>query len=105
MNEDNLKPCPSCGGEVSLVEFEVARGNHRYWVECNLSICNTHTEVYATKERAIEAWNKMADEKQEDLEFSDICRDLKHFPHGWWIAPMMVMEVLVFIIVLMFILQ
>ena len=34
----------------------------------------------------------MNNEKQEDLEFSDIGRDLKHFPHGWWIVPIILLE-------------
>ena len=42
----------------------------------------------------------MNNEKQEDLEFSDIGRDLKRFPHGWWIAPLLLLDTLVILLIL-----
>jgi len=38
-----------------------------------------------------------------NIEYSDIGRDLDRFPHGWWIAPMLMAEILTVIIILLII--
>ena len=53
-----LKPCPFCGSEATLYEY-------RWWgisygVECTK--CDAILEGYSTKEEAIEAWNRRANE-------------------------------------------
>ena len=58
---NKLKPCPFCGGEATLIDD----GFGRYFVECSMSdgICKVipRTWSYDTKEEAIEAWNRRAD--------------------------------------------
>lgn len=64
---NELKPCPFCGRKPSKV-----RENHHpsinatfYSVECKApsSKCGTNprTRYFTTKEKAIEAWNRRAD--------------------------------------------
>lgn len=69
-----LKPCPFCGG----INIQVRQGNcflngHQYWYvrhgmpprECVLTNADgwwIGTEKYTTKEKAIEAWNRRADD-------------------------------------------
>lgn len=52
MNEE-LKPCPFCGGNNLSVE-----GITFYWVEC--TDCNASIAGNETKEEAVEAWNRRA---------------------------------------------
>ena len=55
--EEDLKPCPFCGGEA---EIEKKTGFDRKiigaWVTC--SGCGANTLTYSTEKVAIEAWNK-----------------------------------------------
>ena len=39
----------------------------------------------------------------DGIEYSDTGRDLDRFPHGWWIAPMLMAEILAVIIILLII--
>lgn len=52
-----LKDCPFCGNEVGVYE----RGSHEiYWaIECD--VCEAGMECFETREAAIDAWNKRAD--------------------------------------------
>ena len=56
-----LKPCPFCGGEAVVVEeylseeADASADEITYFVSCGL--CASRTDNYATKKRAIEAWN------------------------------------------------
>ena len=50
---DELKPCPFCGGKAMMVNWDAD------WVEC--SVCHARSEgftVYSSKELAKEAWNR-----------------------------------------------
>lgn len=60
MSEAKLKPCPFCGGEVTVDYNEYT---NKYSIACgNLKcILCVQTLPYDTKERAIEAWNRRAD--------------------------------------------
>ena len=62
MNEQNLKPCPFCGGEAELYESEAynlktetKEKNIRWFVMCKR--CTALT-CGALKKKAIEAWNR-----------------------------------------------
>ena len=59
MNE--LRKCPFCGGEAEL--FEVFPGRF-YAVVC--PHCVVETTYYETSEKAIEAWNRRADDGKVD---------------------------------------
>ena len=53
MNE-KLKPCQRCGNEAFLANNKVRR---EYFIMCH----HCFTEIFITKEEAIEAWNRRAD--------------------------------------------
>ena len=65
MSENNLKPCPFCGGKVNLEEFD----DEAYMITCDN--CHSATSfgiVFedgtagdATKEETVTAWNRRAD--------------------------------------------
>ena len=60
MTDDNLKPCPRCGGEAFVVATTWQGGHESYWVTCLNIDCDTRTNEYSTREEAIKAWNEMA---------------------------------------------
>ncbi len=51
---DRLKRCPFCGGEAEIVGYTI------FWVTCKE--CTAETKDFDTKEEAIEAWNRRAEE-------------------------------------------
>lgn len=55
--QNELKPCPFCGGEALLITFrdEYRRLNPSV-VHC--SVCDVESKVYLRKKEAIEAWNR-----------------------------------------------
>lgn len=58
-----LKPCPFCGDSAFLcdIPYSCEPGRLVMWaVECNG--CHTTTFEYDTKEEAIEAWNRRAED-------------------------------------------
>jgi len=61
-----LKPCPFCGGEPRIVNFKHTYGTILvYQVMC--FSCNTKPKLFGrgtTGRRAIEAWNRRADNAQ-----------------------------------------
>lgn len=58
---DKLKPCPFCGGEAELKQFYPAFGRRvKTTVECMVCRCNSGT--WGRKDKAIEAWNRRAEE-------------------------------------------
>lgn len=74
---ENLKPCPFCGGDVTIVNFESSGDpNKRDWrVLCNNYKCMCMVDFvktvrtakgikdyFPTKEEATEAWNRRADD-------------------------------------------
>lgn len=61
---DKLKPCPYCGGNAKLSVCRFGSKAYDYCVviceKCNASvICDIDVE-YSAKDKAIEAWNRMA---------------------------------------------
>lgn len=59
----NLKPCPFCGGEAELESrfFPYSYPTQDwYYVYCKS--CNVQVDEYESKEKAIEAWNKRAND-------------------------------------------
>lgn len=56
---DKLKPCPFCGSSnIKLVDSPLGIIGAYYCV-CNR--CNINTAVYTSKEKAIKAWNRRAE--------------------------------------------
>ena len=60
---EELLPCPFCGGEAKLQDFQSASG--RMWlVGCSDNTCVIPCDTslgYLTKQRAIKAWNRRAE--------------------------------------------
>lgn len=50
---EQLKPCPFCGGEAILIKEKIIT---RFYVECKK--CSAMTNLFTTKEEAIEVWNR-----------------------------------------------
>jgi hypothetical protein len=69
---DELKSCPFCGGtNVKVKEDPLLVQGHRYWFIVHMSkdcpLCGAfdwwHSSAkFTTKEKAIEAWNRRADD-------------------------------------------
>ena len=59
-----LRECPFCGGKAFVTEYlyscDPTFHATMYAVECNG--CHTTTFEYASKEEAIEAWNRRAED-------------------------------------------
>lgn len=49
-----LKKCPFCGGEAEIAGYKI------FWVICKE--CTAETKGFDTREEAIEAWNRRAEE-------------------------------------------
>lgn len=59
----DLKPCPHCGGPVSIEDYEDPRIRERHRIICNG--CGTQYENYTMfrdREGLIEKWNQRAKE-------------------------------------------
>jgi Lar family restriction alleviation protein len=53
MKQEELKPCPFCGGVDSACEFKQRGNNHIYCCDC---WCKTAD--FVIMEKAINAWNR-----------------------------------------------
>ncbi len=64
---NELKPCPFCGGNAHIGEMKKAVGFERWSVACINRRCiayklhNPFVAKYLSRESAIEAWNRRAD--------------------------------------------
>ena len=56
MSDTKLKPCPFCGNEARIL---CPRGKLA-WIRCD--ICGIETKVFENKKRAIEFWNRRAEQ-------------------------------------------
>lgn len=60
MNNTELKPCPFCGGEAEVLHYETFTINfssvYKYYVSCKK--CNANTDLKASIEDVIKAWNR-----------------------------------------------
>lgn len=57
-DENELKPCPFCGGEARIC----SAGFEATYIRCaNIKDCGCKFEWFDTEEEAIEAWNRRAD--------------------------------------------
>ena len=59
---DELKPCPFCDGAADvLIDLDNAYSGipHKWYVVCRE--CCTHSGLFVSREDAIEAWNRTAD--------------------------------------------
>lgn len=58
----DLKPCPFCGGEAELTEF-----NNGFFVMCKTNNCHANAETcnpFYEWEVAVLAWNRRADNER-----------------------------------------
>jgi Lar family restriction alleviation protein len=92
MNEQ-LKPCPFCGGES---QPESIHGGQAFYVEC--TECEVETPAESTFEKAITAWNRRPEPAQLTPEMAaaiEVLReaDLAYNPHDGqlWIGLRSVM--------------
>ena len=59
MENEELKPCPFCGGKAYI---EKNRYKYAYWIKCY--DCRVETEAYDYVEEAINVWNRRIDESK-----------------------------------------
>lgn len=59
----DLKPCPFCGGEADCNNNAVMQGGKLKWATECLG-CGVITDCFDTKQEAIEAWNRRADDEK-----------------------------------------
>lgn len=64
MNENELKPCPFCGGKAKQIEtykyVGLGKSIPQYYIRCDNSDCNLYVATCNrdTKEEATEEWNR-----------------------------------------------
>lgn len=58
--QEELKPCPFCGGKASLFCVGQPDGRPTWEAECENSECEVSscTMLYGSKEEAVRVWNK-----------------------------------------------
>ena len=54
---NELKPCPFCGGEASMIKVDYVRGN----TYCYCTECKAKSPYCLTREEAINAWNRRSE--------------------------------------------
>lgn len=59
MIEKKLKPCPFCGGNARLVEYQTDAGFWCYCMKCRI----TRQKTFRTKSGAINDWNRRVKEE------------------------------------------
>jgi hypothetical protein len=62
MSNEELKPCPFCGGEADLFSYKGAAKGIRWGIRCGNLSCEIKPAAsgYHSIEEAIAAWNKRA---------------------------------------------
>ena len=53
MTNEELKPCPFCGGKAELIDV----GRYEWFIKCRRG-CVEQTHVYKAKSSAVKAWNR-----------------------------------------------
>ena len=65
---NELKPCPFCGGEASLIKRKFKVGFYpsggTYYVHCK--VCLVTTQPRQKSEDVIKVWNRRANDEQAD---------------------------------------
>ena len=61
-----LRKCPFCGGEAKIYRRQLNWLLDDYKVECCSCCCST--DIYDTKQEAIEAWNKRVTPTTKEIE-------------------------------------
>jgi len=58
-----IKPCPFCWNDASVHAEQILKPDWCCWVECNNDECLVcpDTDMFASEQEAIEAWNKRVD--------------------------------------------
>ena len=62
MKMNKLKPCPFCGGKASICidEENMEKGfAHKWYIVCDS--CATCSGMAVSEKKAVEAWNRRAD--------------------------------------------
>ena len=54
---DELKPCPFCGGQAGIMRY-----HHIKAAFCFCTVCKVGMPNMLTREEAIEAWNRRAED-------------------------------------------
>lgn len=67
MSKTNLKPCPKCGGNATVIWEE----GENYRVEC--VDCPRHGGLYRTEEEAVAAWNRLPRVRHTCGECRELC--------------------------------
>ena len=65
MNNEQLKPCPCCGGAAVRVQTEDYFGNDIYWIqctECTLRTIESYCD-FGNEQEMIDDWNKRVGDK------------------------------------------
>lgn len=64
MKDNELKPCPFCGGEAKVIEgYDSMVGVNVYYIEC----CNCRATFYngnSNKNKEIEKWNRRVENER-----------------------------------------
>jgi len=70
---DRLKPCPFCGGDAELLEYEFL-DKPQYIIRCESCECEAEPEVICRdKARAIEIWNNRVNVRKGEWHRPDWC--------------------------------
>ena len=55
-NEEDIKPCPCCGGPADMDDWTTLGAEGMFRVSC--LECGLQTPIFSTEHEALEAWNK-----------------------------------------------
>lgn len=63
METTDLKSCPFCGKEATVYTTFTPSASVWYQVCCKTDCCESATDFYLTREKAIKAWNRRANDE------------------------------------------